>query len=1797
MLLISFISGKPSQESSRKRAIGVLSMQARHETWRGASSLAARRTARRVRGGLLALLFAAGVGLLLYVVIRPAFHPNTHLVVIAGDGHEALGMPLPTFATNSIAGFDALRPVLYQAAARPQPHISRALRSPLNLDRLWDELADASDGSRDVVIYYVTAPTIVYRGKPCLICDNFSTQSPTTGLYEIAELLSHIAASSAKVKLLILESQTVNYDPRLGVLTADFAQQLDGVVSDWGNQPPVSFEQIVADHDKDGDQQISRDEFPTLWSGHPQEQVEPRVVRFNQLDVGHDGELDAHDWSTQVSDLERVVSYQPATADGSTWVLHGHSIGERSHTDHASQLPLFTQAIQQGLLGAADADADSVVDLRELHAYAAHVVAYRVNEYSAGRESQRPTLLRTGGLSPSTGYSPPLVSLRPLLVSREDETQQDETEADVATPQETVAHAMMALTSNAAWFQAGVPNTEVSPEAAPATESVPETEPATASATNENVTAALDASTTFYGGATPEQQLVSLWKLRDMLESRSHLRVSPIDVTPHLWRQAVARMQRVENLRVAGLSEKATAEARRLYRSLAPLAALLDSSVSPPQTSNKLGASIAEQLVANADATVLPLTPAGIAAFTAGGTRDDLTKWLTSLSKDELLGASPFAQRLAARPDIPWPTIQQALRTRLAEEQIGKARASSLRWVEDDVEATDRLRVHAERALLNPIDTTPEAVLVELQRAETEYRAILSHVDDVEAATVAFHDLCQRLPDYMRLYRSVGTSSNTLQALKQLDKLVTELTTLGDVLRRAEPSELGKLPRIMERLRKTRAVIETPVSTEFVVALAEAPNDPATAWWVHQLLATPLVSADARRRLHEIRQAAEAALQQYLDGNAAEYVEGATAVRSQEVIHWRNQLEREMVRLAAADLHRIEPAAERVANIGDAGKEAFLSHGVEVFYRDLPDAINDASTSHRDLSDPTIRAAAVDELRSAGAALRFVDVRDVSEAREPLHQQLRDVSRYDALVWQINRARRALAFAWPDEKHDLQEAIAVRQSLASALRDQPTITDTRPAAIDVQGPRRIELIDQTSTEVTLQIRNRSTQPLAVWAACAYDEDLCSVAARPMQMLYRDQRRAAPRRDTEQKIEPTLTIPAGATRPLHLRVERPENVTGTTEVLVKLVSANADQPPRDAFFFASDGEPLANVSRTDGDLTRDRLLQPVEVAMPLAPTIDVRVGGTPGTWSRQADGFTLHPFPNRETDYQLSLVNDTDTSEQIDVRLVATRRALALPVSTLDAESAKRLETEFLPGAETLVEMAELSLAPGQTVPVPFPDMKAAEGEDAAGLLPAAVPRDLLMIIASRTSGTTTLHRLQLAPQRPRRYVRTIVTYDPLDERLHMRVMPTEGRLLPAGGVEVRARFEVPLQAGTQNKLAGKIMGAEDEVRMYADLARAEVPQRLYIDIDGYPRAFIYEINPQTARDRIPEATTRASFRISMPPALTSFAAPAASIPVEFQIDAPVGSFSNANDFAEIGIDADLDGEFRGESPIRLVSDRQSDIAITRLGSQGSLTVRADVGDFQMSVPVDGLQNAYVNVLGAVHIGSRNVTSRPVKIFLDARPPTIALVTPKTGRTVTIGSPLGLEIGVTDMQGAGVAKVEVGLDLTGAGKFVEDPAPVEAKAVGGGVWAAEVDTAAASAGSYALLVRATDSVGNQSDYTVIKGIRVVTDEEAEQMQAAKTSRVFGQARYGSEAAAGVSMTLQAADPQANPIPAVTTDDSGHFVFAAVPAGEYQLLAEGTIRNNPVSIKLPRDKTTYQVTVKPPRDVELPEVNVR
>jgi hypothetical protein len=434
-----------------------------------------------------------------------------------------------------------------------------------------------------------------------------------------------------------------------------------------------------------------------------------------------------------------------------------------------------------------------------------------------------------------------------------------------------------------------------------------------------------------------------------------------------------------------------------------------------------------------------------------------------------------------------------------------------------------------------------------------------------------------------------------------------------------------------------------------------------------------------------------------------------------------------------------------------------------------------------------------------------------------------------------------------------------------------------------------------------------------------------------------------------------------------------------------------------------------------------------------------------------------------------------------------------------------------------------------------------------------------------------------------------VRYDPAAERVTVRITADDPSLLPAAGSTVRFSFQPPLPPSAEMRSEGRIDFARPIALLYAELTRRDSPATLFLNVDSYPRAFVYRIDPSRSAGVIAEDADALAARIVSVPEGIRYPAPVAGVPVSVEIDAPPGSFHNGGDLVEIGIDKDRDREFAGDDPLEFASDRQASATLSRIGPQGAVAIDTQVTDFHVTLPDPGLVNMKSNVLAHVMAGGRDAWSEPVEVMFDAGPPLVKKLELTPGRKAVMGGEIEIRVWTSDHELSGVAKVEAALDVNRNGEIPPEPPPVAAALSEPGRWKAKLP--AAPPGTFTLLLRVTDAVGNTVVLPQGK-IQIITPEELAAEQAALTNRVSGVVVYGDLPQAGIEVSLSAEDGRT--LGPVRTNERGEFEFSRAPLGVWSISATGLVNGAERVYPFDGEAKTVEVIAPPKRipDLRLP-----
>ncbi len=1801
--------------------------------------------------------FLGLLGLFSWLVFAPTLHQQSHLVFLSGSDYRVLRAPPVAFALEDFNGLQPLAKSLALNPDDPEPRPLGNLSSPAALEGLGSVLVDLVSGDRDSLIVYVSAHGVVVDGQPWLLCRNFDPANPSVGRSRVVDLLTAVQRSPAANKCLILDAGRLPDDGRLGQIANGFPRLLQQTVQD-----------------------------------------------FN---------------------------------DRSIWVLSANSPLEHSHVSQSLRRSVFGYFVARGLKGAADLNANQEVDVDELARYVSVNVSAWVNASTQGTESQTPLLFWGGGATVPRDLKPTLISVSALSKAAREE---DEIETAVAARQrprnpnfppgkaqsddevkrEAALRAKrVRLPLPKPLFKAGVfvakttPKKKPSDKTASASEAAAETSsaagPAADSASDKRPTQPGDAKPggdkTVTAAAQPVETprsagelLAEAWQLRDQWADRAATgQTTPIDFSPHVWRQYEAWLLSVEARYRAGAIVDESTLTRQLREAVRDLRKQLDgASVKPAgltQTATESPATIAGDATSAggksasfaarlaavapgnfdaidqpqtlamaqylADRGGPPLTPALQATIAqldqviGSGTPADFANWSGKLQPaDDQWLELRLARRLAKLPAIDWPLLQQTLAVSRVAEQTATADGWSLRWVDDRILDADHWRLAGERAITDQIDPDREAQAGRwLRQADDEYRAAAADLQVVQTAAYLHEESLNRAADYLAWYAagpSDGAVAPRAADLLQFYEALQHLATIFDAAD-ISPPQLAELRQWRDELRRLRQRLDAPLMPGGLAALEDGQVILGNVHRAEILLSTALPRAGVRSELLGIAGSIdEKLIVRFRPAKIPLTIPAArpTSTQDWQLVAQRAELEMALARLqhsnslpATDALTRLQTAYDQLAQANrqresrpgndDPMWQASQQFGTALmdFQAALPREINRLVEQNSDLSNPLQRPAALVALRLAQRQLRLIDPRDVKPVERLSPQALiAQANWYDLLSLRHRRWLLAMQAAPTADVSFLATAAANDRLAVTRLTSQPTLREPPTPQLSFAGPTALSLDARPDVDVSLRLVGNGLTDHNAWIVLHYDPRLIEMLPSPGATLYMQHQYAAASRLRESAAQTAVgpasdAATAAGDRPTsEVKVGAPDwqNYTPRPDLdnLPATMMLPESAPGEINFTVRANrtARGLAHVvvmAIADGQQLRHE----IDVQLAALDSVDLLVNGTPGSFTRGTDNRGLLPFANRSTQYTLTLVNAGGLPKTVDLQLLAAGRPYSqpLPMSAIEPAEATKLLAAF--GANVPLVAADKITVPADGVAeIPFPKIGlpviieklsadvAEKGKPGAtpakveeavvGLPKISLDSGLLAVITDRETGRKTIRRYDLTPQKPRRFVQVRAGYSVDRQQIEIHVSAQDPALIPPGGVKVSAQLPGETTTGATSQLGGLIQSPDFETSLFAKFA-AEAGRvvRVDLNIDGYPRAFVYRINCGTAASDLPEEADLREVRVLAPAVGTAYKAPIGSIPVEFQVDSPIDAFHDASDVVEIGVDVDRDRDLRGEPSVKFHSDRQANVDWRGANPDGSIAVDAHVGDFKLDLPAPGLQNARVAILGKLTARGKSAWSLPHEIILDGTPAKVDRVQILPSPLIEGDKPSAIVV-ASDGELSGAGKVEVAIDLARSGKFDDPPnAPLVAKQEPDGSWLVKLTPDEIKLGENHLLVRVTDKVGNVGPHSDIP-FKMFTKEQASIQGVAKTSRIFGTVMNGVNPVPKITVTLEAppvppaapgADSKTTPPPPkfapVTTDDRGDFTFNNVPPGKYKLSAGGLLHNK-------NRKADQDVVVEPP-----------
>lgn len=1755
--------------------------------------------ARRVRRFLITV---AGVGLLAWfgwLVWAPFQHPRVHVVCLSGGDYRVLKAPPLAFTAEDIAGLATLPNLFDELIGRAAPEVWDSLAEPAKLQTLGARLNGIAQDPSDTVLLVVSAHGTLDDDEPYLVCRNFDPANPRAGRLSVDDFLGQIRACKAGKKVLILDLGRIEDDPRLGFIWNDFSRRVMQAVRDtqdeslWlltangtgqRSQLAPSIDRSVfgyaLEHGLAGGADLNGDQVIALSELH----------RYTSATVA--------DWVTYVS--KGADQQQPRLAWGGENVAGADSLPAAARDVILAPVPS----------GFDPQDALTLADQVKLARKSSRGEAWNLAQTSAATPTVKSAAVERPGAKPESkpGADVMTSALSQINVANVRSTGQLKSQAEMGARQagETVVEQAVAKAPQADATTAAPNDTAPAASAAPAASSqaAETTAPATASANAPASPAATDPAEAAKAAArvVVPKKFAEAWRLRDQIAALP-VAARPRAYAAQFWRELQQsligyelqyRAGRIGNTKTIGAALDRIIAGEKLLLESATNANILPTETGPaqmlrfrPWAARELdGASSAamEQLIdVHAGRVVTPEVKGvvDVAPAITDNREAFFAHWNALPPGSRNWAEVRGAQALEGVPEQHWAVTLQAWRAMRASETLSAAGPWLVPWARTELDAADALRWQAERELLDAIgaDYATKAAQL-LDQAMTRYQSAAELLDNVAEARELQQELLERAPEYLRLqliHRHEPKKEFDARC-ERFSEFQQDLGELSDLLETPDVARASELRKLTDRLLARRRSLELPLATGPITELTTAPAQAGDSRQVASLLETTLPPADTRLKLLSIVSRLDGRLISDLKppANIASYRTPAVdPVADGEQIVNIAGLHDGLLQLSSLQsldggdaerkvhtaLYDLRNAQSRMTMVYPATIEAF-DRQLGVFQTALSDALAAmpgrlaaAAQANQDLREPSTRSERVIALRRIERAMRLIDGRDARRTGDvPVSGLVDAAAWHELLTWHADRAARAAAESSGDASGYWTDAAAAYRAQASRLLESDTSHAPAAPSLVLNGPASLDLAVLPEQEATFTLKHTGANPEDVWLTLYFDPEVVQVDPQGAFVWYREQDLGRDAGD-----EGLLA------RDASLRMNPGQEVTLRLQAHSR---SRAAQPAR------------VNIRAVSRESSARRTLS---VNLPTTDTVDLAIDGVPDTWSH-ADGlWLLSPFPNRDNRYRWALTNHHAPTKEVKVELCALERPLITqaPAGSLSAAEA----AEFLDSVGTLRPLAtaeKMSIPAGETpIPIPFPAPPADAPPPAAGAPPPELPHfehGLLLLVTDLANARVSLHRIEVAPQRPRRFVIPRVRYNAIDERIEINLSTENPAAMPTDPVRVSCQVVEPLPPGTQARLSDEMRAPDYTASLWisAPLDPARVVT-FTLSVDDYPRAFTFRVPCQESGREIPPENNLLAARIKTPAIGAAYLAPAGPIDVVAEFDLPRAAEDDPRTLIELGFDTDRDRDFGGEATTRLPGDRQVEIQLVSAGPGGAVTIKPEVSDFDVPLTPPGLVNNRVGVLARVTWGDETAWSESREIILDGTAPSVERVRVKPSGVAEIGGPLEASCLALDGDLSGVASVEMTIDQLGTAEFEGNLPPVPAKFGADRRWTAKLDSAPLGAGTYHILVRAKDKVGNESAVNSSAVVRLMTKETLAAERQRATNRVSGTLLYGNSGFAGINVRLESlpADPaEASTAPAaappapiapVATDEQGTFLFDRVPPGKYKLTAEGVVRN--------------------------------
>ncbi|MAI31418.1 MAG: hypothetical protein CMM07_07080 [Rhodopirellula sp.] len=1766
------------------------------QTWREPikSSVVERRT-HMIRRVMIVSVITLLTVLLFSFLLPPFFNPSTHVVLMGTGINENYQTPFIPFVKEDQNAFREIDGILVHDQADEWS-------SRRNAERLVDRVKKQGVKSGDQLIVYLTAHGIVDAGgNAFLLCDDFEVDKQARTRVLVNDLLDELSECDVASKTLILNAGQIDYDPRLGVFVNDFPERLRAAVEQCGD----SSLWVYCSHQSLQYSQVSH--------------AVQRSIFGLFITEGLRGAADI-DQNRQV-DLQELAVF--TSANVASWV-------RQMSAGVAHQAPLLLRANEGSLTSSPKLvtldpagppyhfDVTSLLPPEELITGAA-VVASSTNRFTGvlrrrdAQSNQNFPSVASGSAGQASGDSMPPASDAEIATAKTNES-------DNKPDPENVADAE---TSDAA------------------------KQGETKSAKSSGGKNAGKASGVKLERDKAMRLLAAAWQERDQTANSWSEMIpadSPVENWPHIWREYQNELARIgQRLRGGDGIDPATISAlleggKTKARGPGKSSSSASSTWHPLEYRNTkaigdliptLGLAL---VVFSDDTDEIGIDVAGLNVALEKENEQDFLAWVkanassTSHQYRELV----FFEKLIANPALPWELVQTAAKTCLHGERVAALDLLAPGWVREKLGKADSWRFGAEALLVTQIGPDwQDRVARGLEKAGEVYRAAELDLHEVRNAQHLRDVLIVQAPAWIHLHRRVGTSnlSDGSAGKPQLLAMLKQLNELISILSQPGVGQQKKLVDVVSKLSQTKFTVESECSYEVVYEmLSQRVPEKGVAWRSEQYLLSPFITSSTRQFLlasigsvareltagFRVVRLDKSSLSEMPDA-APEYLEvqfvgmklkADLDFELAKLFYWGEKLKdtknNQETFLLTEKVHRELIAKYRDLESAQAsGTPAQVGKCQAELLRTCRD-FGHAIASFYELALESLRTNRSRNASGAGVVTRSLRLLDPRDASSFLDLDVLQVAfapdLRSTLVWQKLREKVAMLYLGDSLSEPVSFAsvplpgLPVGVDLSSSHKSATHDSADPAVELVVDSAGRLDLQDVHTGSVSVGLNNRSGRSISVVLALGYNRDLVTVYPENTEQTKLDFKPAVSSLDktgiastTPGRVTQVVKLRPGEMTSVNLRIHRTHKATQSSVITVDVYEEEGRH--------ADSGRGTRLLDRKN-----------IAVVLPVAELF-VRQSFVDGAFLdvkvKDEQKIVLHPYPNRLNSFRFGLRNHSEIDKNVSV-------AIYHPSTLLGATSSSKY-AQMLAG---MVPLAEYKFAASANGSACFPvasESKKKEGPgkdksvspvnkgEAPGKPAAALPltdlvHGMLVAITDVDSGQVTYRRVRCDVQRPRRYVKPEVRYDAFANQISVSIAARDQAQIPVGkSVGITAYLGSSLSSRVSGKLKGTLSAPGFQDALYIKLPSPPPERvRLCLDVDDYPRAFIYEVPCDRSALNVAELTDLMEVQVATTDGQRVFAA-TSSIPAEVKVNAPLGTFEDDQDSLQLVLKSSLEGTAGDVSSLTWDTDRFVSLGFQKSLPDGTLELLSKVSDFKIDMPSSGLENVSLDLIGRICVRNKRTKESLQTLRIDSTPPLIGVAqSVGAGGFAAAQSKIDVRAFVWDSDSR-VKQVEAAFEAGESLAFPTDGVITQADAISPKEWKMLVPVGN-ELGERTLLIRAIDEVGNASRPFPLK-LSVLSPAETKQMLQKQTVELTGTVRFRDELVPNTTLGLSAvsADPAAkkpNPLSSGKTDAQGRFLISNVPPGIYQLKVRGVLRNRVRMTQIP-----VEVNPGPKRTIKL------